>query len=88
MGARRRMAEPIEVNCEDCSTTTAYPSTAAGTMQMCPQCASYLDVPDGTEDEDDWWNVEESDGTEEGDATADSSGEVATDDDTASNGSV
>ena len=34
----------ISAQCEDCGTTTMYPSELDGTTQNCPQCHAYVDV--------------------------------------------
>ena len=45
---------PIDVTCEDCGNSFAFPSNQRGTVQVCPQCGAYLDV--GDEDLPDGWD--------------------------------
>jgi DNA-directed RNA polymerase subunit RPC12/RpoP len=40
------MAEPrIEFECGDCGKTVRFDAPASGSVQQCPECGSYLDVP-------------------------------------------
>ncbi len=50
--------EKIAVVCDHCGKTAVYPGTMQGTVQECPYCGEYLDVPGG-EDEFDWSVVDE-----------------------------
>lgn len=36
----------LTATCEECSTTSAFPGDTAGTVQECPNCGAYIDVPD------------------------------------------
>lgn len=38
-------APRIEVVCESCGKTVAFPAVTAGTTQACPECRNYIDVP-------------------------------------------
>jgi len=49
--------ERIDVICEDCGTSTSFSAQQRGTVQVCPRCSSYVDVPGG-EDEFDWTDAE------------------------------
>jgi len=50
--------EDMVVECEACGKTTVFPGNLQGTVQDCPHCGAYLDVPGG-EDEFDWSIVDE-----------------------------
>ncbi len=50
--------ETIAVVCEHCEETAVYPGSMQGTVQECPYCGEYLDVPGG-EDEFDWSVIDE-----------------------------
>ena len=44
-----RMAEArIQMQCEGCGKTVTFPATELGTVQECPECGGYLDVPELT----------------------------------------
>ena len=49
--------EPVEAECEDCGKTTTFPASRRGTVETCPHCGEYLDVP-GDDDEFDWSEAE------------------------------
>ncbi len=36
--------DPIEIKCEECGETVAFPPETQGTVQDCPQCGAHLDV--------------------------------------------
>jgi ribosomal protein S27E len=36
----------IETECEECGARVKFPASEAGTVQDCPNCRAYLDVPD------------------------------------------
>jgi hypothetical protein len=40
----------VDVVCEECGETTAFPAAEQGTVQECPHCQAFLDVPDPDED--------------------------------------
>ena len=45
-------AEPqstVEVTCEECNEVRTFPSNLRGTVQECPECGTFLDVPKGSE---------------------------------------
>ena len=43
------MAEArIQMECEGCGRTVTFPATELGTVQECPECGGYLDVPELT----------------------------------------
>lgn len=51
---QQRIAQgDIEACCESCGTTTRFGGAARGTIQNCPRCGGYVDVPGG-EDEFEW----------------------------------
>ena len=45
---------PVEATCEDCRQTSTFPGVDRGTVQQCPRCGAYLDVPG--DDELDWYD--------------------------------
>lgn len=45
-------AAPVEAVCEECGQVSPFPASQRGTLQECPHCGGYLDVPGG--DADDW----------------------------------
>ena len=50
--------QDVLVTCEACGQTAVYAAEYQGTVQDCPHCGAYLDVPGG-EDEFDWSVVDE-----------------------------
>ena len=36
----------LTATCEECSTTSTFPGDTAGSVQECPNCGAYIDVPD------------------------------------------
>ena len=36
----------VSLTCESCGETTAFPGKARGTVQNCPECQEYVDVPE------------------------------------------
>ena len=44
---------PVIAACEECGHTMAFAGEDRGTIQMCPNCGDFLDVPGG-EDDFDW----------------------------------
>jgi hypothetical protein len=45
----------VEAVCEECDQPTTFPASEQGTVQQCPHCGAYVDVP-GADDE---WDVGE-----------------------------
>ncbi len=37
----------LEVTCESCGQTSMFAAISRGTVQECPECGAYLDVPAG-----------------------------------------
>ena len=59
---RRESAGPVSAQCEECGGTSEFSGGQRGTVQNCPHCGRYLDVPDddvGAED-----GIEDSTGDE------------------------
>jgi len=52
----------VEAVCEECGRSASFPASAAGTVEDCPGCGAYLDVPDPDEQPDD---VEPADDTDD-----------------------
>ena len=42
-------APPIEAACEDCGQTSVFPASQARTVQVCPRCRCYVDVPSASD---------------------------------------
>ena len=38
--------QQVHANCEDCGKPTTFPASKQGSVQTCPHCGAYLDVPD------------------------------------------
>ena len=36
----------IQLPCEGCGKTVSFPFSDAGTVQECPECGGYLDIPE------------------------------------------
>jgi hypothetical protein len=53
--ARETRAGFIETECEECGARIKFPASEAGTVQDCPNCGAYLDVPDPN----DPWNEDD-----------------------------
>ncbi|MEQ8790570.1 MAG: DUF2007 domain-containing protein [Pirellulaceae bacterium] len=62
---RRQVSEqlgPVDAACEECGAVTNFPANQRGTVQDCPHCGEYLDVPGGDEEETvDWGEPAEDD---------------------------
>lgn len=43
----------VDAECEECGKPSAWPATLMGTIQDCPHCGKYMDVPDPDENWDD-----------------------------------
>jgi len=37
----------VEVTCEECKCACSFPADQRGTVQECPECGAYVDVPVG-----------------------------------------
>ena len=37
----------IEVTCDECECACSFPADQRGTVQECPECGAYIDVPSG-----------------------------------------
>src|SRR5437762_4778460 len=48
----------VEAVCEECGQTTTFTAAEQGTVQQCPHCGAYLDVPDPGEESDDDFGAE------------------------------
>ena len=59
--SRATKVGPVTAICDECGTQTTFPAGAQGSVQECPQCAAYIDVPGGDDD----WDEEEIDATVE-----------------------
>lgn len=44
-------AADIDVVCEDCGRMCSFDAEHVGSVQACPECGSFLDVPGGADDE-------------------------------------
>ena len=55
---RTDTSAPIDAQCEDCGETTTFTGNLRGSVQDCPHCGEYMDVPGGDDDFD--WTVAES----------------------------
>jgi hypothetical protein len=44
--AHKESAGPVDAICEDCGQTSEFPGGLRGTVQNCPNCGGYLDVPE------------------------------------------
>ena len=47
---KKASAGPVSAHCEECGREGTFPGEHRGTVQTCPHCGAYLDVPDGDED--------------------------------------
>ncbi len=45
--AGKASAGAVSAHCEECGCTSEFPGQQRGTVQNCPHCGRYLDVPDG-----------------------------------------
>jgi hypothetical protein len=36
---------PVDATCEECGHTSSFPGKQRGTIQECPKCREYIDVP-------------------------------------------
>ncbi len=55
--ARKKQAKsdspPVDAVCDDCGKTSTFAGKLRGSVQDCPQCGEYMDVPE-EDDEFDW----------------------------------
>jgi transcription initiation factor IIE alpha subunit len=56
--ARKTRTGTVDVMCTDCNQTSTFPAAQQGTVQSCPKCNAYVDVPDPDE-EADWADLSE-----------------------------
>jgi hypothetical protein len=57
---RANVPDLIESDCEECGAKVKFPGALVGTVQECPNCHAYLDVPDPDDD----WSDEDVSGDE------------------------
>lgn len=48
----------IDAKCEECGESSTFPGKLRGTVQDCPRCGAYMDIPGGDE-EFDWSAADE-----------------------------
>lgn len=48
--SRALRTEPISATCEECGRTAVFPPADQGTVQDCPHCRAFIDVPDADEE--------------------------------------
>jgi hypothetical protein len=46
VAAQREARGPVEAACEGCGARSTFPGGQRGSVQRCPECGAYLDVPD------------------------------------------
>ncbi|QDU97602.1 hydrogenase maturation nickel metallochaperone HypA [Lignipirellula cremea] len=51
-------AGPAQAECDDCGKTSEFPASDRGTVQDCPHCGSFLDVPGDDDEIYDWAEAE------------------------------
>src|SRR5262249_29772969 len=51
--ARAAAQGPVEAVCDECGTRSTFPAEARGTVQDCPKCGEYIDIPGAGENWDD-----------------------------------
>lgn len=56
-----RTPEVIQLVCEACGHECQFPGDLQGTVQECPRCLEFLDLPGDDDDEFDWSSAEEFD---------------------------
>jgi hypothetical protein len=57
--AAREAAPPVEVVCEDCNQTSTFAGKERGSVQDCPHCGAYLDVPGDDDSGPSEWEKQE-----------------------------
>lgn len=50
---RSQLTGTISAQCEECGQASEWPAAALGTIQDCPHCGKYMDVPDPDDNWDD-----------------------------------
>jgi hypothetical protein len=48
--SRIQRTEPVTAICEECGKSATFPPSEQGTVQDCPHCGKYMDVPDSEDD--------------------------------------
>jgi hypothetical protein len=66
--ARAARTGLVEVVCEECGRASEFPASEMGTVQECPHCEEYIDIPDPS----DQWGEAESGTPDEGEGGPDS----------------
>lgn len=56
--ARAVIQGDVEVACEKCGATSTVAASAAGKIMTCENCGAYIDVPDESAYEEDWFDEE------------------------------
>lgn len=46
--AKKNLVGLIKARCEECGRTSEFEARDAGTLQVCPHCNAYVDVPELT----------------------------------------
>ena len=54
--ARAALTGTVSAECEECGKTTEFPAAQQGSVQECPHCLKWIDVPDPN---DNWDEAEE-----------------------------
>jgi hypothetical protein len=56
--AKKTAAGPAEAHCDKCGKNSEFSGDKRGSVQNCPHCGSYVDVPDGdnhgADDDEEW----------------------------------
>ena len=50
---------PVDAECEECGAVTTFPAELRGSVQDCPECSEYMDVPGDGSDDFDWSGEQE-----------------------------
>jgi uncharacterized paraquat-inducible protein A len=43
--AKDGLSIPVQATCEECGRVATFPPQQAGSVQACPHCKAYLDLP-------------------------------------------